>query len=777
MRFSLPFRIFIVHLLFMFAAAAMLWVMVQRSFDDYREEWDRNVATLPTEEFTNPLVIEVARSLLLQVEGAPPEAKAIRRDRMADSLNRVLPALPSVRRLVIVDAEGRVAYVNDPAKFPLHALPEGLGELPTNGETQRRSLARDNGAVAVEERFAIMAADGKTRLGAAILTYSDDQAPPPGAEPFGPFTRELARSLLAPPNEEEAQAFRRNVSQGLRTLVAELPLASLLIVDNERRIRYVNEPQYLDMAYKEEDSPFDSNVRTSRIIPIRNGPDLTQIMLPVFDRDDPETGERGVRLGSILVRYRPDREMASQIPALVPPDVAPRAYLEPLILFFIAVLGGGIFVALITTLPVRRLERVFAEYRERGFRGGLDPKRKLSGDLKETVEAIREMGGRLEALDAEGVEREALLETLSQSLEDGMLAVDPQGAPLAWNPAAMRLLCGGPAQAGPDEERSEIERKRLVAALARNPDLQFGLDRVELGRAREVELVRHDGWKQPARITQMPVELRPGEHGWLLLIRDVGTLRRVEAHLLEAGRFATLAHLAAGLAHEIRNPLHAISINAGVVEQYAQRGAEAFRGEAVEDSLSTIKSEAKRLTDLLNNYLGMVRPGEEVGPADLRDVARRVLQLVRYSAQRANVAIEMDAPPRFPTIQADSKRLQQAVLNLVLNAIQAMPDGGRISLAFEADDKVAKLLVSDTGPGLPQDVADQLFDARLTTKVQGTGLGLPLVRLIVEGHGGSVSYRPSPEGGAQFQILLPVVTDEVPGDSGDGNVIRSVRWG
>ena len=776
MRLSLPFRIFIVHLLFMCATAAGLWWMVQRSFEEYRNEWTRRVATRPTEEFMNPLVMEVARSLLLQVEGTEPESRALRRGRVAESLNRVLPAIPSVRRLAIVDADGRVAYVNDPAKFALRALPEDLGELPESGETRRRSLARDGGAVAVEERFAVMGGDGTTRLGAVILTYAEDEAPPPGEEPFGRFTRELARSLLEPPSDDEPQPFRFSVSKGLGVLLSELPLQSLLIVDNERRIRYVNEPQVLDLAFPSNTSTFDADRRVSRIIETNGGPDLTEIMLPVFDRDNPETGQRGARLGSILVRYRADLELAAQIPALVPPNVTPQAYLEPLILFLALALGGGIVIALVTTLPVRRLERVFAEFRQRGFRGGLDPKRQLTGDLKQTVEAIREMGGKLEALDAEGVEREALLETLSQSLEDGMLAVDPQGAPLAWNPAAMRLLCGGPAQVGADEDRLDVERKRLVAALARNPDLQFGLDRVELGRAREVELVRHDGWKQPARITQMPVELRPNEHGWLLLIRDVGTLRRVEAHLLEAGRFATLAHLAAGLAHEIRNPLHAISINAGVVEQYAQRGAESFHGEAVEDSLATIKSEAKRLTDLLNNYLGMVRPGEEVGPADLRDVARRVLQLVRYSAQRANVEIEMDAPSHFPTIQADSKRMQQAVLNLVLNAIQAMPDGGRVALVFESDDKVVKLTVSDTGPGLPQEVADRLFDARLTTKVQGTGLGLPLVRLIVESHGGSVSYRSSPEGGAQFQILLPVVTDELSGDNGNGKVVRQAGW-
>ena len=293
---------------------------------------------------------------------------------------------------------------------------------------------------------------------------------------------------------------------------------------------------------------------------------------------------------------------------------------------------------------MRRLEQAFSAFRERGFRGGFDPQGKVPAELTETVRAIEEMGGQLEQLDARGVEREALLASLSQSLEDGMLAIDSNGHPLAWNPAALRLLTGtGPTSLVAGEERDENDRKRLVAALAPNPELPFmtasGRARVE---SREMELARHDGWTVNARVTQVPLNLGD-ELGSLLLIRDVGTLRQVERHLLEAGRFAALTHLAAGLAHEIRNPLHAIRINADVVGEYSRPGAATFDRQAIEQSVSAIRGEAKRLTELLNNYLGLVRSGDDYGDVDVETVVWKVIQLVNYSAQRSQVTIEVDA--------------------------------------------------------------------------------------------------------------------------------------
>ncbi len=756
MRFSLPARIFVVHLLFVLALGAFGAFLVQKAFDRYRGEWEQEVATLPTEQLLSPLAGEVARSLLLKIERGIPEAQARDRVSVAQSLNNVLPALPDIRQLVILDEEGAVQYANDPSRLPLFAVDPYIGQIPADGSLVRREVQAAPGTRLVENAFAVVDPQTGARLGAVLIQYPPSVAPPEGEDPYRGWATEIARAMLLRGGTEAQAALQRSVSEGLNTLIPNLPLEALIVVDNQRRIQYVNDPQYLDMRYMnfDQSAMLESSLPTRREVTLADGQPGTEVVLPVLERA--VEGERR-RLGSVLVRYRRVPGLTASIPELAAPTVEFADYLQPLLLFLAFAVGGGILLAGITFVPVRRMDRAFAAFRARGFTGSRDLEAQLPSGFERTAEAIRELGGRLEALDQQGSQREALLASLSQSLEDGMVALDPSGEPLAWNPAALRLLTGTDGiGSGDGIEVPEAERHRLRAALAGHPDLRFALERVELGEAREVELPGSDEDEtRIARVTQVPVELRPGVQGTLLLIRDLAMLRRVEKHLLDAGRFAVLTHLAAGLAHEIRNPLHAIHINAGVVEQYTEEVRLERGGDAVRESVLAIKDEAKRLTELLNNYLGMVRPGSEIGLVDLRDTARKVIQLVNFAANRANVRIATSGDEALPAVQGDGRRLQQAMLNLVLNAIQAMPEGGRLTIDFRALPGAVRATVEDTGPGLPADLADRLFDTRVTTKPGGSGLGLPLVRMIVESHGGSVTYRPGRDGGACFEILLP----------------------
>jgi signal transduction histidine kinase len=232
-------------------------------------------------------------------------------------------------------------------------------------------------------------------------------------------------------------------------------------------------------------------------------------------------------------------------------------------------------------------------------------------------------------------------------------------------------------------------------------------------------------------------------------------LRKVETHLLEAGRYAVLAHLAAGLAHEIRNPLHAIGLNAGAVQEHVNANRSSPRYLAMSEALSTIQDETRRLTDLLTNYLGLVRPSSTPGPVDLRELCRRVIRLLEYTARTAKVELVLEGDEQLPEIVGERDRLQQAILNLVLNAVQAMPDGGTVRVRTSHDAGLVRVTVLDTGPGLPPEVQEHLFDVRVTTKPGGTGLGLPLVRLIAEAHGGSIWYRSTPGEGAAFTLVIP----------------------
>jgi signal transduction histidine kinase len=141
---------------------------------------------------------------------------------------------------------------------------------------------------------------------------------------------------------------------------------------------------------------------------------------------------------------------------------------------------------------------------------------------------------------------------------------------------------------------------------------------------------------------------------------------------------------------------------------------------------------------------------------DLGGVCRRVSQLLRYTALKAQVDIVIETDDRLPAVRGVPDRLQQAILNLALNGIQATPRGGRVTLSARREGGRVLLTVSDTGSGVSPELIPDLFAAKVTTKPGGTGLGLPLVRIIVEANGGQVRYAPAPGGGAAFTLVLPL---------------------
>jgi signal transduction histidine kinase len=575
----------------------------------------------------------------------------------------------------------------------------------------------------------------------------------PAEQLFNESASEIARSLLLRLQREPEvkERDRERITTGLNAILREIPsITAFLVLDRDRRIQYANQASAVDLTFTGEGSA--SLVASDQIVrrtkPSGTGGVVTEVMIPIFDKAVGGVEER-TRLGSLIIDFAPDAALVARLPQLRPPSVLPGESMIPLVAFLLAAVVGGLLVAGLTALPVRRLDRALLEFRKRGFRGGLDAARLgLGSELASAVSAINEMGGRLEAMDFRGREREALLETLAQSLEEGMIAIDERAVPVAWNPAALRLLGVSPHDA---------DETTLRAALDRHPELAIGWSAGVSHSSRTVEIALPRRDPVPVQVTEVPFEPRPGASGTLILLRDLATLRKVEAHLLEAGRFAVLAHLAGSLAHEIRNPLHSIGLNAGVVQQYVGQPATRASVTAMADSLQAIQEETRRLTDLLNNYLGLLRSAPEPRAVDVREVCRRVIQLLSYAAMKAKVEIKFDGDADLPAVVGVPDRLQQAVLNLVLNAIQAMPHGGSVALQATASDGLIRVSVTDTGPGLPQDLAEQLFDTRVTTKPGGSGLGLPLVRMIAEAHGGSVWYRSDPGKGATFTLVLPTV--------------------
>ena len=231
--------------------------------------------------------------------------------------------------------------------------------------------------------------------------------------------------------------------------------------------------------------------------------------------------------------------------------------------------------------------------------------------------------------------------------------------------------------------------------------------------------------------------------------RVVGRLQQREREVLRAEQLAAVGQVAAGVAHELRNPLTS-------VKMLVQTGLEGSAG-LPPDDLTVIEHEVRRMEACIQTFLDFARPPHaERRRADLLAVVRRALALVEGRARRQKVKLAADLPPGPVELEIDANQIQQVLVNLLLNALDALPQGGAVRLEVRAaPGGGAEVRVRDDGPGVAAEVQKRLFEPFVSTKETGLGLGLSICRRLVEGHGGSIRGGNAPEGGALFAFTLP----------------------
>jgi hypothetical protein len=231
-----------------------------------------------------------------------------------------------------------------------------------------------------------------------------------------------------------------------------------------------------------------------------------------------------------------------------------------------------------------------------------------------------------------------------------------------------------------------------------------------------------------------------------------------DAEMLQAEHLATMGELAAGVAHEIRNPLAGI---AGAIEIITKDFPKDHPDREVMEDL---RQEVRRIEKVLNDMLAYARPKPpQFGRADLKDTFARTLQLARQQLGSKNVEFSVQVPPDLPAFRMDSEQLHQVLLNLVLNGVQAIEREGKITITakFNAPGgpgqaNLVEISVSDTGAGIPPESLERIFRPFYTTKRGGTGLGLSLCRRIVRQHGGTLTVESKLGKGSRFIISLPL---------------------
>ena len=245
-----------------------------------------------------------------------------------------------------------------------------------------------------------------------------------------------------------------------------------------------------------------------------------------------------------------------------------------------------------------------------------------------------------------------------------------------------------------------------------------------------------------------------------VISKDITELKIVEEAMVRSEKLASLGQLSAGLSHELRNPL-------AVISSCSQFCLENMKFEQlVRENFQVIYRNSQRASRLISELLAFARPGRfEREEVDVNELVSRMLQMAELEAEPFGITIVRRLNDRIPKIVGDKEKLGQLFLNLIQNAIQAVPKKGKIVLESRvlAQGEVLEVSIVDDGPGIPEDCRSRVFDPFFTTKDGGTGLGLSICHTIVEQHQGSINIECGEETGTRVSVRLPVKQDEVKG--------------
>lgn len=330
------------------------------------------------------------------------------------------------------------------------------------------------------------------------------------------------------------------------------------------------------------------------------------------------------------------------------------------------------------------------------------------------------------------------------SLPVGLIATDQQGKFAFANRAAERitgLTLTGTGGAAADEMLPDYFRH-----------LQELLDREGAIFEKEMEGEFAGGRVVPLSLSAAKIINEEGNFvGRVFIFRDLGEVRRLQDEIRRQEKLAAIGELAAGVAHEIRNPLSSIK---GIASYYRDK----FPAGGEDQELAGVMSEeVDRVSRVISELLELARPTKlELKPTNLHELLRHSARLIAQEAAAKKVEIVLNLPVEPVMATVDPDRLSQCLLNICLNGLQAMEHGGRLTISCPApvQDKVT-IEIKDNGPGIAAADLAKIFDPYFTTKPQGTGLGLAIVHKIIEAHHGQVKVRSTSGRGACFAIILP----------------------
>jgi len=374
----------------------------------------------------------------------------------------------------------------------------------------------------------------------------------------------------------------------------------------------------------------------------------------------------------------------------------------------------------------------------------------------EIEEKIAQKEEKIEHLTRELEDVKNFTESIIQSIGSGIIITEMNDTITYINRAGERMLGFSKEEliGKPFNIFSLKEKQSAVPSFLNNPD---DLD------------TRKEGWMKKKDHTEFPVGFTINNHlsvrgeriGKIVVFRDLTNVYKIQEEILRMDRLVSLGKLSSGIAHELRNPLAGIKTTAQAL------GEEMSEDDSRREYLNRITKEIDRLNDLLKTFFSFAKPQKlNLIHCEIKDIINEIIPfLIKEIADKGIRFIET-YHPKLPQIKVDKTQMHQVFLNLFLNAIQAMPNGGELKIeaspiySISSDGfkkKFIKVVISDSGRGIPPHIVQKIFDPFFTTKPKGIGLGLSITYQIIKKHGGSIKVESQWEQGTSFIINLPEI--------------------
>ncbi|NBF39020.1 MAG: PAS domain-containing protein [Spirochaetes bacterium] len=341
------------------------------------------------------------------------------------------------------------------------------------------------------------------------------------------------------------------------------------------------------------------------------------------------------------------------------------------------------------------------------------------------------------------------MQVVLDSMNDAVVVSDNDHNLVMVNKAAERLLPLMPGDLA-EHKMWEIIRDEEISAFVEEAleaedsvwDVEFTLE--------------HSGGERTLLLSLFPLVRSGHVTGNILRVEDATERKSREARLRRAESLASLTTLAAGVAHEIKNPLGSIGIHIQLIQKELAALADDEK-ERIQGYIDVVNEEVNRLNKIVVDFLFAVRPmNVELEDEDMNSVLGDLLEFVRYELDESDIELEADLQQDLPKVQLDDKYFKQALMNIVKNALAAMPNGGTLRVKTRCRGDSVELIVEDTGEGMSQDVREKIFEPYFTTRDFGSGIGLTLVYKVVKEHMGEISVRSEEGEGTRFILTFPV---------------------